>query len=243
MEISTSISRLIDYFNRNGFLATVRRAGVAARRSLFSNRMILFYCDLSTQSPLSTALPSSLQVERKRTKTELSAQDLHEMINFWNPKLVRRNIIERFELGASLWLIKFEDKLAAYGWTLQGHTVKPHYFRLGPDDVHLFDFRVFPQYRGRGVNPLLVNYILRSLAVECQGRAFIEAAEWNHAQLASLRRTPFHRLGSAIKFTIFNNTIVCWDKNQAVEHKREVKKAASVQGRVERPGSTSLDSL
>ncbi len=32
--------------------------------------------------------------------------------------------------GALLWLIKSEDGLAGYGWTLQGRTIEPHYFPL-----------------------------------------------------------------------------------------------------------------
>jgi len=215
MGVSNSISRFTVYFKRNGLRATVRRVGLAARRALSSSRMTLFYCDLSAFSFQTADLPSALKVERHRNQTELSPRDLEEITSFWNPKLASRNIKERFELGASLWLIRCEDKLAGYGWTLQGHTIESHYFRLGQDDVHLFDFHVFPQYRGRGVNPLLVSYILRSMAAECEGRAFIEAAEWNQAQLASLRRTPFHRLGSARKFTILGRTMVCWNEDKA----------------------------
>ena len=229
MSISHSISRFTAYFKRNGLRATVRRIGLAARRALFSSRMVLFYCDLSALSSPPTDLPSSLKVERHTNQTDLSPQDLQQITSFWNPQLAERNIKERLELGASLWLIKFEGNLAGYGWTLQGHTVKPHYFRLAPGDVHLFDFHVFPQYRGQGVNPLLVSYILRSLAAEGQGRAFIEAAEWNQAQLASLRRTPFRRLGLARKFTLFRYTMVCWDENKTVEQEQKADlKNASV---------------
>jgi ribosomal protein S18 acetylase RimI-like enzyme len=224
MSISSSISRLAVYFKRNGLRATVCRFGLAARRTLFSNRMVLFYCDLPTLSSPTAELPSSLKVERHTNPTDLSPRDLDEITSFWNPQQARRNLKERFELGASLWMIKLEEKLAGYGWTLQGHTVEPHYFRLGPDDIHLFDFHVFPQYRGRGVNPLLVSSILCSLAAEGQGRAFIEAAEWNQAQLASLGRTPFRRLGWARKYTILRRTIVYWDPNQAVEHNPELRK-------------------
>ena len=216
MSISSSISRFTDYFTRHGFAATVRRLGLSARRTLFSSRMVLFYCDLATQSSPTADMPSNLKVERIKNQTELNAQDLKEITSFWNPKLARRNIEERFELGASVWLIKVEDNLAGYGWTLQGRTVEPHYFRLGMDDVHLFDFHMFPQYRGRGLNPALVSYILRGLAAECRGRAFIEAAEWNRAQLASLGRTSFHRLGSARKLTLFRHTIVSWSRDKPV---------------------------
>jgi len=220
MAISTSISRLAAYYTRHGFAATVRRAGLAAKRALFSSRMILFYGDLSTLSSQPVELPSFLTVERHRNQAGLSPQDLREITCFWNPKLAARNVKERFQRGASVWLIKSERHLAGYGWTLQGHTVEPHYFPLGPADVHLFDFHVFPQYRGRGLNPLLVGYILRSLATECQGRAFIEAAEWNQPQLVSLRRAPVCRFGSARKFTLFRRTIVFWGDNEIVEQEQ-----------------------
>jgi ribosomal protein S18 acetylase RimI-like enzyme len=225
MAISASISRLTVYYKRHGCGSTLRRFSIAARRTLFSSRMVLFYCDLSTLSSSTSEMPSRLKVERHRSQADISPQDLQEITSFWNPDLARRNINHRFELGASLWLIKFEDKLAGYGWTLRGRTVEPHYFRLGQDDVHLFDFHVFPQYRGRGLNPHLVNHILRGVAAECQRRAFIEAAEWNQAQLASLRRTPFRRLSSARKFTIFDHTIVCWARDEAMEQKNAFKNA------------------
>jgi hypothetical protein len=213
----------VDYHRRNGFRATFRRIVLAAKRSLFSSRMALFNCDRSAATSSTTDLPSTLKVERKRNAAEIRPQDLQEITSLWNPKLAQRNVKERFGLGASLWLIKFEDQLAGYGWTLQGRTVESHYFRLGPGDVHLFDFHVFSQYRGRGLNPLLVTQILHNLSGECHGRAFIEAAEWNQAQLASLRRTPFRLLGSARKFRVLGHTIVLWAGNETVQHGQRAK--------------------
>jgi ribosomal protein S18 acetylase RimI-like enzyme len=219
---SNPVSRLIAYYKRHGFGATLRRFSVAARRTLFAGRSVLFYCDLSALGP-AAQMPIGLKVERHRTEKDVSPQDLQEITSFWNPDLARRNLNERFGLGASLWLIRLEDKLAGYGWTLQGCTVEPHYFRLGPDDVHLFDFHVFPQYRGRKINPLLVSYILRASAQESRGRAFIEAAEWNQPQLASLRNTPFRYMGFARKFTIFGYTSVWCRENNAVDQQLGLK--------------------
>ena len=191
---------------------------------MFSNGKVLFYCDLSAQCSMPADLPCSLTVERYRSRTDVGPRDFEEITSFWNPLLSKRNIKTRFEQGGSLWLIKSEGQSwrATVG-PYEGHTIEPHYFRLGPDDVHLFDFQVFPQYRGRGMNPLLVRYILRGLAGECRGRAFIEAAEWNWPAVdISLSRTPFRRLGLATKFTFLRHTIVCWDDNQTVkqEHRK-----------------------
>jgi ribosomal protein S18 acetylase RimI-like enzyme len=216
MTISTSISRLTSFYTRHGFGATIRRAGLAVKRALFSNRMVVFYCDLAMLTKSSADLPSSVKVERLRNYAELSPQDLQQMANFWNPRQAHRNIRERFDQGASLWLIKSGENLAGYGWTLRGSTIERHYFPLTQDDVHLFDFHVFPGYRGRGMNPLLVTHILDSLASECGFRAFIEAAEWNEAQLSSLRKTPFRRMGCARKSTILHRTIVCWARDKTV---------------------------
>ena len=72
MSISSSISRLTDFLKRNGLWATVRRVGLAARRALFSNRMVLFYCDLSMLGSPTADMPSSLKVERHTNQTDLN---------------------------------------------------------------------------------------------------------------------------------------------------------------------------
>jgi ribosomal protein S18 acetylase RimI-like enzyme len=217
MAISASISRLAAYYTRHGLGATIRRGVLAVVRGLFSNRMVVFYCDLAEQTTPPADLPSNLSVERLRSYAELNPQDLHQIIDAWNPKLSYRKIDERFGKGALLWLIKSEGRLAGYGWSLQGSTIEPHYFPLGEHDAHLFDFLVFPEYRGRGLNPTLVGYILGRLSGEGAARAFIDTVEWNRAELSSLGKTPFCRLGSARKSTIFGRTIVCWAENKAAE--------------------------
>jgi hypothetical protein len=117
---------------------------------------------------------------------------------------------ERFQKGASLWVIKNGAEMVGYGWTVTGRTLEPRFFPLTPYDVYLFDFLIFPQYRGKGMNPLLVRHVLCNLAAQCQGRAFLEVAEWNRPQFSSLRRTPFRRMGSAKKVTLGRRTIVYW---------------------------------
>ncbi len=211
MNLTNSLSRLTMYCKRHGLRATVGRGAQAAIRTMFSNRMVLFYFDLAADVPGPADTPHSVGLERKKNETEIGQPDLEEFVNFWNPKIAREQMRNRFRLGAWLWLLKADGRLAGYGWTMRGRTIEPHFFPLADDDVHLFDYYVAPAYRGRGFNPLLVNHILRYLASDGPGRAFIEAAEWNHAQLSSLTKTPFRLLGYARKLTIRSQTIVWWD--------------------------------
>jgi len=239
MSISSSISRFAVYLKRNGLVATAGRISLGVRRTLFANRMVIFYCDIPSQQCCSTDLPGFLKVERHQRVTDLNAQDLQEITSFWNPKLARRNLEERFRLGASLWLIRFQSQLAGYGWTLQGRTVEPHYFPLGERDVQFLDFHVFPKFRGRAIDWVLMTEILHRLAEDGMARAFGEAAEWNKASLSSFAMARFLRLGAAKKFVLFGRTFVWWD-HQGVEERLDSKKVSLAAARRNRPGVPGL---
>lgn len=212
MSIQNSVRRLATYSKRHGLRATAERAVQAASRALFSRRMVLFYFDLGDEIPGLSAMPAHITLERKKSEHDISPGDLERFLSFWNPELAALQIKERFRQGASLWLLKVDGTIAGYGWTLRGTTMEPHYFPLGQNDEHLFDYYVAPSYRGRGLNPLLVNHILHRLAEGAGRRAFIEAGEWNVAQLASLKKTPFRQLGYASKSTAKGRTVVRWDR-------------------------------
>lgn len=184
--------------------------------------MVLFYYDFPKGQSCTSIKnwPNQLSVEPKRKQEEIDSHDLQKIVNIWNRELALRDLEERFKAGATLWLVRSEGELAGYGWTLLGHTLKPHYVRLGANDVHLFDFLVFPEYRGRRINPLLVTYILNQLAAEDRTRAYIEVAEWNRAQLTSLGKTDFHLFGVARKLSLFGRTIVEWGEDQFKSAKR-----------------------
>jgi ribosomal protein S18 acetylase RimI-like enzyme len=215
--LSHSISRVRDYYSRHGFRATVSRFVLAGKRALFSSRMIVFYCDLPVLAARPVNIPSSMRIERVTGEAELRPEDFEEITSFWNPTQARRNVKERFANGACLWLIKSEDKVAGYGWTAQGRTIAEYYFPMGPKDVQLFDFYVFPKFRGRALHWLLTAYILQALASEGAARAFADTGEWNQPQISSFRMTPFRRLGLVRSFTLFGRTFVLWADNGPVE--------------------------
>jgi len=220
MAIFDSISRVTAYYSRHGFGATIRRAGLAAQRALFSNRMLVFYCDLGSQPARAVTIPSTMRVDRLTKMTELASQDLEEITSFWNPKKACRNVTERFDKGATLWLVKSEEKVAGYGWTIQGRTIAEYYFPLGQKDVQLFDFYVFPKFRGRALHWLLTAHILQAIRADGASRAFADTGEWNQAQLSSFRMTQFRPLGSVRAFTFFGYTWVSWTKPKSLEEKQ-----------------------
>jgi len=224
MGISSSISRVTEYHSRHGFLATIRRAGLAAKRAVFASRMVVFYCDLDERSLPPVNIPSSLSVERLGKQAEVNPQDLQEIISFWNPKIAAWKIKERFAKGSTLWLIKSDDRLAGYSWTIRGRAIAAYYFPMGPDDVQLFDFYVFPKFRGRAILWFLIAHILNRLGAEGAARIYGDVVEWNQASLSFYKMTPFRRLGVARSFTLFGRKFTCWaDAGAEREPQKEIQ--------------------
>ena len=206
------LRRFVSYWSRHGARATAGRIALSWRRFRAGRRFVIYACNLQELPPAENGSLEGGRVERRNARAEVPPDDLSLLEGNWAPDIARQRIAGRFDRGASLWEFKIGDKLAGYGWTLAGGTIEPHFFPLQPDDVHLFDFYVFPEFRGRRVNPLLVNYILSRLKMEKKNRACIEAAEWNTPQLASLGRTPFRRIGLASKRQWLGKTRVVWSR-------------------------------
>jgi hypothetical protein len=190
---------------------------MALRRALFANRMVVFYCDLSKQTLSAVPFPSSLKVDRLGRDEELSQQDLEAIVAHWNPQLALQNIRERFAKGALLWLVRCEEQLAGYCWTIRGRAIVPYYFPMATDDVQFFDFYVFPEFRGRAILCFLISYMLHTLEAESGGRAFGDVAEWNQASLSFYKMTPFRRFGVARSFNVLGRRFTSWAKDENTE--------------------------
>jgi GNAT superfamily N-acetyltransferase len=206
------VTRILHYQRQHGFTATAQRIVLSVKRMLSGSRLFLFYCDLGSQ-PVPSVGSESIEIKRIDAEGNLTEKELQRLKEVSDPQLRHLQIIQRFAAAATLWICRLNDQIAGYGWSIVGETIEPHFFPLCANDAHLFDFYVFPECRGKGLNVRLVNHILRELHREGNSRAFMEAAEWNTPQLASIRRMPFQQLGCARKFHMFGRLLVIWSPN------------------------------
>ncbi len=187
--------RIWNYGRRNGLGAVCQRMILGCSRIVAGIGRSCFPVIRDIELPRQPS--ENEEVERIKSETDLDHADLCQMECEVYFRSLRRNMASRFPRGASLWLFKIDRRVAGWGWTIRGDSMVPYFFPLTKTEVHLFDFFVVPGHRGQGVNVLLVNHILKELAKETQGRALIEAAAWNKAQLRSIAKMPFQKLGSA----------------------------------------------
>lgn len=211
------LRRLISFHRRHGLSATVARCGVAFQRARFFGRMVLFSCPLPLERVNRTA---QICVERVGGNT-ISKKDYDCLMDVSNPAVRARQLAERFQAGSELWLAKMDGKLAGFGWTIRGRTIEPHFFPLQSGEAHLFDFFVFPEFRGRGINVDLVMEILARLGGPAVCRAHIECAAWNGAQIRSLSKTLFRRCGEATKMKVFGHVVVIWRGTIPVQYTQD----------------------
>jgi len=208
MSPTSAISRLRHYHRQHGLRATLHRLKVALERAASTGQMVLYACELPVTAP-----PAALGIlERIRNYAALNGADRARITTHWNPAAMEKLMDERFAASAELWLLREGQAVAVCGWTLKAKTIEPHFFPIALGDVHLFDFFVFPEFRGRQLNPSLVWQILDQVGREGSQRALIEAGAWNRAQLASLAKTPFKSIGVARKLHLGKSTFIWWSK-------------------------------
>lgn len=210
--IKISGSRISRYYRTHGLWETAVHTFVYLRRYALPEKVIVYVAELAEIGNPEENGAQDLRIECIMSADALCEPDLQALLAQRDPELMRSQIRERFSKGAWLWLAKLDSEIAGMLWTLRQTPLKPYYFPLLERDIHLFDDEVFPAFRGRGINPWLVTSVLAELGRQEASRAYIETAPWNHAEIKSLSKTPFRKLGVARKVRILRRTVTVWYK-------------------------------
>ena len=203
-----SLKRIVFFFRKNGLATTGFRLWTAINRFRYLGRMFLYSCRLPVPGPFTD---EGVAVERV-VEGAIPEEDRSRLLDSPFPADRARQIEARFAAGSILWLARVDGILAGYGWTLQGNTVEPYFFPLQKEDIHFYDFFVYPEFRGRGINVVLVNQILYALDKLSMRRALIECAAWNDSQIRSLGKTRFRLHAIASKWILGGRTLVLWHR-------------------------------
>jgi len=206
------LTRFIRYYRRRGVGSTIRRAFEKTGELLSQKPEILLFVDLVTRGRKRCILPDNFTIDCLGSKEEISRQDLNALFEHVGEKIVSYHMKERFRKGACLWLVKVDGSPAGYIWSVNGRTIRPHYFPLADKDVHLFDNFIFEELRGRRINPVLVNFVLGELQSKGLVRAFIETNVTNAREIRSLAKTDFQKFGLGRKYHIGERSLVIWSK-------------------------------
>jgi GNAT superfamily N-acetyltransferase len=207
------MKRILNIYRKEGAVKVFKKAFVKAYQNILYRKIIVFYVSLADDDIKDYQLPRELTVKRRCSEGELLSEEMEQLSSHWNSYGVFNENIARFKKGSSAWLLEEKEKVLAFQWTVRGKTIKPYLFPFTKDDAHIFDCYVFPEYRGKKLNSMLTNYLLRELRKEGVLRVFWEVHEWNRSELKSVPKIDiaYREVGTAKKYRIFNKELILWE--------------------------------
>jgi RimJ/RimL family protein N-acetyltransferase len=207
------LTRFQTYYQKHGLAGTLRRICEYPHRVL-KGQEILFFAEMNELSDAVLNLPDNITIEFRRSYDDAVQPDTQKMVHYWNEQHLIDRIKERFEKGAVLWIIKLKGRISGFVWSIRGKMVSPYYLPLTPHDAVLFDSVIFNEFRGRGLYPLLMNYVFWQLKVEGVHRTFGHSYAWNTVSIHGIEKTYFRRLGQVRRFNIFGKNVVIFSEVQ-----------------------------
>jgi len=204
------LTRFMKYYREKGVWKTLRRMYEQPYRLLFKGQMCLYYADMNQLSESVLNLPNGITIECKKKYNEAIGSEMQRMIDYWDKENETDKVRERFEKGAILWIIKLDENIAGFGWSIRGKMVHPFYLPLTPHDAVLFSYEIFEEYRGCSLYTLLLNFIFGRLKLEGVGRAFIFVSAWNTPSIRGIEKSCFRKFCKARRFHPFGRNITIW---------------------------------
>ena len=157
----------------------------------------------------------NVKIERYARLEYIPQKDIDRFYRVKGGKKIIHSFLEKFfSWGAVLWIAKVNDELIGYYWTIKRGFDGFYNFPMTSGDSVLVAGEVFPTYRGRGINPEMIHKIAHELKKDGITRIFIGSKIWNIAQLRSLTKTGFKKLGTVRMFNFFGKYITVWGRKE-----------------------------
>lgn len=179
-----------------GAAARVARAGVRLARDLARRGASWVYARRGVS--VYEATPLTGAAERGHASARVIEADLGTLLKSaqFTSEGDRRTILQaataRFRTGDKCYLVLEGERVAGFGWV----ATRPEFMvtevglplPFGPSEFVLYDFVVFPQWRGRGLYPALLRGIR---ALNADKTLWIFAEHWNRASVKGIVAAGF----------------------------------------------------
>lgn len=205
------IVKLIYFFKTNGPWNTITYSVQKVKRKIIPSKVVLFYIDLIDRDNKRCELPDDYNIEKINSFNEIRQDDLNVLNRYLGKKKISNQINKRFEIPQTcLNLLKVDNKLVGFIWTIRGGYVVPFYFPVLENDAVIFDVVIFPKYRGQRLSSIFTEYITCLLRNDGLIRIFISVATWNNSSLRWVKKMDYRRLGTTRKFRMFHIYLTRW---------------------------------
>jgi hypothetical protein len=169
----------------------LRRAIRARWQLLFNDKKHLFVFD---GEPPQVSLSDGMVVERYDALEQIPNEVMDRMREELGDKVVEIWLETEFKEGSVLWILFVDDKFVVRQLTRRGKFIPKWYLPLAEEDFIFMAAGTFPEYRGRGLSPLLKRYILAQ-EMRTGVRVYGDVKASNVASMRALQKIGFRHIG------------------------------------------------
>ncbi|HEY3490799.1 MAG TPA: hypothetical protein VGK27_11860 [Candidatus Deferrimicrobiaceae bacterium] len=166
--------------------------------------------DLSSCSLAEQKIPDSIEIRSVIDLEGLRTDELNQFYENIGKSEFLGQAAERFNIGALLWVMRFEGQMVSFLWTTRQKTVEPFYFPLTGKDLYVFDGGTNELFRGKGLFPIFMNFVFSNVSTQGVERAYYVVKKWNIAMQRSTSKLNNVVLGVAKKTERSNRVVVTW---------------------------------
>lgn len=173
-------------------LRRLREVLVGIWRTVVPGRTVVFVLD---RPPLERPeLPNAMRVVRCAYEKDVPPEFLGSLLSRKGARYLKTLRDEMSRRGV-LWLASIEGELAAFQWSRRGRDITHWYIPVDPADVLIFSTVTFESFRGHGIAPLMMRYIIaEELAGDPGARALVDCKEWNARAARFIQKAGFRRI-------------------------------------------------
>jgi hypothetical protein len=164
----------------------VRRTARDKWRVLTQDRNHVFVFD---GEPPVVPLPDNTEIIRYDRIEDIPQHAIDKMIEEGGPDALEW-IRKEFAAHSVLWLAYIGGEYASRQLTRRGNFFERWFFPINEKDFVFMAAGTFPEFRGRGLNPLLKRYIM-SQEMQPGGRVLVDCKVWNDSSFRAIMKNGF----------------------------------------------------
>lgn len=184
----------------------------AVKRYFLQNTPVYFSCVYATGKLLNSCRLHELNIIRYQDSKKLNPEIL-DNIGRQRGQRTADTIKKLFSQGSDLWIGWLGNKPAGICWTTCVKNRCDYFVPLTTQDKVIYACFVFPEYRGRGVYPFMLQTIVNELLQKEQiKQVYIDCKSWNMASRKGIEKAGFHFIGRAVRVELFNHVWIPWNQ-------------------------------
>jgi RimJ/RimL family protein N-acetyltransferase len=205
------LKNIIKDLRDNGLISVMKKCWMFFLRCFVYYKELIYCCDL-VEFNKQINIPDERKIECFSSEDDINDTDLKRLVEYRDKDLLMNQCRERFTLGAKMWIIRVDGKIANFQWSIRHKPLEHYFFPLTENDVYFFDAVTFPDCRGKGLNSDSMDYFLAELKKEGMQRAYLSINSWNKPVARAMLKMPYKVIGVAKKMHIWRWDLVVWFK-------------------------------